>query len=116
MITRSRLWWTFFWLGCTGFGGGLAVLAQIHTIVVARQRWMSESEFWEAAALGQSLPGSAAANAIGFIGLRLQGVIGAAIAFSAFILPSFLMMVALTIGYRALHQVPNTARVFLGLN
>jgi chromate transporter len=116
MVTKSQLWWTFFWLGCTGFGGGVAVLAQIHTIVVTRRGWLTEAEFWEAAAFGQSLPGSPAANSIGYIGLKLQGTIGALLAFSAFILPSFLLMVAFAAGYRKLQSVPNTEKIFFGLN
>jgi chromate transporter len=116
MITRARLWWTFFWLGCTGFGGGVAVLAQIYTLVVVKRRWLTESEYWEAAAFGQSLPGSAAANAIGFIGLRLQGSLGALLAVSAFILPSFILMLGLTVIYRKYNQIPNMAAIFFGMN
>lgn len=114
--SRARLWWTFFWLGCTGFGGGIAVLAQIHAIVVTRHRWLSENEYWEAAAFGQSLPGSPAANAIGYIGLRLHGTAGAALAFTAFVMPSFFMMLALTIGYRYISGLPNINILFFGLN
>jgi chromate transporter len=116
MVTLSQLWWTFLWLGCTGFGGGVAVLAQIHSTVVVNRGWLTESEFWEAAAFGQSLPGSPSANAIGYIGLRLQGVPGALLAFSSFILPSFFLMLAFAMGYRQLQKVPDTARIFFGLN
>lgn len=116
MITHRRLWRTFLWLGCTGFGGGLAALAQIHSVVVQKRNWLSEAEYWEAAAIGQGLPGSPSANAIAYIGLRLRGFTGALVSYFAFILPSFLLMLLFAFGYRALQQLPNTDRVFAGLN
>lgn len=116
MISRTRIWWTFFWLGCTGFGGGIAVLSQIYTLIVVKKGWLSESEYWEAAALGQSLPGSPAANAICYIGFKLQKTIGAFLAVSAFILPSFFMMIGLTILYRKLPQTNNVSIILMGMN
>lgn len=118
MISRSRLWWTFLWLGCIGFGGGIAVLAQIYTLIVQKKGWLKESEYWEAAAFGQSLPGSPAVNAIGYIGLRLQGTLGAIISVVAFILPSFLMMLGFTIAYQKFQsqRVNDFATLFMGMN
>lgn len=118
MVSRTRLWWTFLWLGCIGFGGGMAVLAQIYTLIVQKKAWLKENEYWEAAAFGQSLPGSPAVNAIGYIGLRLQGTLGALIAVAAFVLPSFVMMLGLTIGYQKLQSNPvkYLDALFMGMN
>ncbi len=118
MISRTRLWWTFLWLGCIGFGGGIAVLAQIYILIVQKRGWLKESEYWEAAAFGQSLPGSYAVNAVSYIGLRLQGTVGAIIAVIAFILPSFFIMLGLTILYRELQarQITDLTRLFMAMN
>jgi chromate transporter len=118
MISRTRLWWTFLWLGCIGFGGGIAVLAQIYTLIVQKRGWLKESEYWEAAAFGQSLPGSYAVNAVSYIGLRLQGTVGAIIAVVAFILPSFFIMLGLTIIYRQLqaNKLTDLASLFMAMN
>ncbi|KAF0246945.1 MAG: chromate transporter [bacterium] len=118
MISRTRLWWTFLWLGCIGFGGGIAVLAQIYTLIVQKRGWLKESEYWEAAAFGQSLPGSYAVNAVSYIGLRLQGTVGAIIAVIAFILPSFFIMLGLTILYRELQarQITDLTPLFMAMN
>jgi chromate transporter len=118
MVSRTKLWWTFLWLGCIGFGGGIAVLAQIYTLIVQKRGWLKESEYWEAAAFGQSLPGSYAVNAVSYIGLRLQGTVGAIIAVIAFILPSFFIMLALTIIYRQLQSqnLTDIAPLFTAMN
>jgi chromate transporter len=106
----------FLRVGATGFGGGIAVIAQIRRLVVAQKRWLSEEEFLDAVSLAQSLPGANAVNAISYIGLKVAGLRGALIAASSFILPSFLMMIALTIAHNYLNQLPDAQRVFQGFN
>jgi chromate transporter len=107
---------TFLKLGATGFGGGVAVIAQVRRLVVRERRWLSEEEFLDAVSLAQSLPGANAANAITYVGLKLGGVRGALVSAGSFILPSFLFMIALTIAHNYLHQVPDAQRVFQGFN
>lgn len=107
---------SFLYIGLTGFGGGLAVIAQIRVLAVRERRWFTEHEFAEAFALAQSLPGTNAGNTVAYIGWRLRGIGGAAVAMVGFILPSMLMMVGLAIGYRHLRQLPNMDRLFHGLN
>src|SRR6266852_1742327 len=107
---------SFFKIGCTGFGGGLAVITQIRALAVTRRRWFTDHEFTEAFALAQSLPGTNAGNAVTYIGLRLRGWRGAAVAMAAFILPSMLMMIALAILYKHLRYLTATQYLFHGLN
>ena len=106
----------FLRVGVTGFGGGIAVIAQIRRLVVAQKRWLSEEEFLDAVSLAQSLPGANAVNAISYIGLKVAGLRGALIAASSFILPSFVMMIGLTIAHNYLNQLPDAQRVFQGFN
>jgi chromate transporter len=107
---------TFLKLGATGFGGGVAVIAQVRRLVVRERRWLSEEEFLDAVSLAQSLPGANAANAITYVGLKLGGIRGALVSVGSFILPSFLFMIALTIAHTYLHQLPDAQRVFQGFN
>src|SRR6185436_9143865 len=120
-LPEERIGWrdlakTFLKLGTTGFGGGIAVIAQIRRLVVRERRWMSEGEFLDAVSLAQSLPGANAANAISYVGLKLGGLRGAAVSVSSFILPSFLMMIALTIAHDHLAQRPDAKLIFQGFN
>ncbi|HEX8181651.1 MAG TPA: chromate transporter [Pyrinomonadaceae bacterium] len=114
--TLGGIFLSFLKVGATGFGGGLAVIAQIRTLAVGRRGWFTEHEFAEAFALAQSLPGTNAGNVVTYVGLRLRGWRGAGVALAGFILPSTLLMVALAILYRHLRQLPDTERLFHGLN
>jgi chromate transport protein ChrA len=107
---------TFLKLGTTGFGGGVAVIAQIRRLVVHERRWMTEEEFLDAVSLAQSLPGANAANAATYVGLRLGGFRGAVASVSSFIFPSFLMMIGLTIAHSYLYKFPDAQRIFQGFN
>jgi chromate transporter len=114
--TLGGLFLSFLKIGLTGFGGGFAVLSQIRHVVVLERRWLSEQDFVEALALGQSLPGTSAGNAVTYIGYRLRGWRGAAASLSAFILPSMFMMIALALFYDRFRALPNTEQLFHGFN
>jgi len=83
---------------------------------VLERRWLGEHDFVEALALGQSLPGTSAGNAVTYIGYRLRGWRGAGVSLSAFILPSMFMMIALAIFYDRFRALPNTEQLFHGFN
>ncbi|MFS8085829.1 MAG: chromate transporter, partial [Acidobacteriota bacterium] len=114
--TLGGLFLSFLKIGITGFGGGLAVLTQIRNLVVQQRNWLGEQDFIEALAMGQTLPGTSAGNAVTYIGFRLRGRRGAAVALAGFILPSMLMMIALAIFYDRFRALPNTEQLFHGLN
>src|SRR6476659_3669260 len=112
--TLGGLFLSFLKIGLTGFGGGVAVLAQIRATTVRKRRWITDSDFAEVVALAQSLPGTSAGNSVTYIGLRLRGWRGASVAMAGFILPSMLMMIVLAIVYKHLHASPNIQLLFHG--
>jgi len=114
--TLGGLFLSFLKIGLVGFGGGVAVLAQIRTLTVRKRHWLTDSEFAEAVALAQSLPGTSAGNSVTYIGVRLRGWRGAAVAMGGFILPSMLIMIALAIMYKHVHNLSGSERFFHGLN
>ena len=114
--TLGGLFLSFLKIGLVGFGGGVAVLAQIRAVTVRKRLWLTDSEFAEALALAQSLPGTSAGNSVTYIGMRLRGWRGAAVAMTGFILPSMLIMVGLAILYKHIRAFPDTQRFFHGLN
>ena len=71
--TLGGLFLSFLKIGLVGFGGGVAVLAQIRTLTLRKRLWLTDSEFAEALALAQALPGTSAGNSVTYIGLRLRG-------------------------------------------
>ena len=99
-------------LGLVGFGGGIAVLAQVESRVVTRRRWASLEQYLEAAALAQSVPGAVAVNALAFLGLWLGGVPAALALVIGFILPSFVLLLAGALAYPHLEHFPALAGLF----
>jgi chromate transporter len=114
--TLGGLFLSFLKIGTVGFGGGLAVIAQVRTLAVQQRHWLTDEEFASGFALAQTLPGTAAGNTATYVGLRIRGWRGAAVSMAGFILPSMLMMIVLAILYRHLRYLPDTDRLFHGLN
>jgi chromate transporter len=114
--TLGGLFLSLLKIGIVGFGGGYAVISQIRSLVVHQRHWLTEPDFAAGFALAQSLPGTAAGNTATYVGLRLRGWRGAVVAITGFILPSMLMMIVLAILYQHLRYLPDTDRLFRGLN
>ena len=83
----------FFKVGALTFGGGLSMLAFIQGQVVSQFHWLTPQEFVDGLALGQLTPGPVLMLAA-FVGYKLAGVVGAAVAAAAIFLPSFVMMLS----------------------
>jgi len=81
----------FFKVGAFTFGGGLSMIAFIEAQVVGHLAWLSPQEFVDGLALGQVTPGPILMVAA-FVGFKLHGAVGAAVAAMAIFLPSFIMM------------------------
>jgi chromate transporter len=84
----------FFKVGAFTFGGGLSMLAFIQEQVVNQFGWLTPREFVDGLALGQLTPGPILMLAA-FIGFKVAGIAGAAVAGSAIFLPSFLMILSI---------------------
>ncbi len=91
----------FLGLGTWGFGGPPALVGYMHRDLVERKGWVEEDEYNLAMALSQIMPGPLAAQLAIAIGYFRNGVLGATLVGLAFILPSFLMVVALAALYVA---------------
>ncbi|WP_346797685.1 chromate efflux transporter [Halomonas sp. Bachu 37] len=83
----------FLLLGLTSFGGPIAHLGYFRTEFVERRRWLSDQAYADLVALCQFLPGPASSQ-VGFaLGLMRAGAWGAAAAWTAFTLPSAIVLV-----------------------
>jgi chromate transporter len=84
----------FFKVGTFTFGGGLSMLAFMQEQVVNQFGWLTPQEFVDGLALGQLTPGPVLMLAA-FIGYKLFGSLGAAVAAGAIFLPSFVMVLSI---------------------
>src|SRR6187399_450240 len=85
----------FLKLGTVGFGGPVALVGFMHRDLVEDRKWISESEYREGMALAQLAPGPLAAQLSIYLGYVHYKILGATLAGLAFVIPSFLMVVAL---------------------
>lgn len=102
-------------LGATGFGGPAALVGYMHRDLVGQRRWISESDYKEGLALAQLAPGPLAAQLAIYLGFVHHRLLGATLAGAAFVLPSFLMVVALGWAYVRYGGLPWMQGVFYGV-
>ena len=113
--TRSGLARYFLRLGAAGFGGPIALVGHMHRDLVETRGWITEDEYREGLALAQLSPGPLAAQLCFYLGYIRGAVIGAALSGLAFVLPSFLMVVALGWAYVRYGGLPWMQAVFYGV-
>lgn len=100
--TAREVFLTFLKLGLTSFGGPIAHLGYFRDELVVRRKWLTEQSYGDLVALCQFLPGPASSQ-VGFaLGLLRAGPLGAAAAWTAFTLPSAVLLVLLALGTGAI--------------
>ena len=102
-------------LGTWGFGGPVALVGYMYRDLVERRGWITESDYKEGMALAQLMPGPLAAQLAIYLGYVHYRVRGATLAGIAFVLPSFLMVVAIGAAYRAYGGIAWMQAVFYGV-
>jgi chromate transporter len=89
----------FLYLGSLGFGGPVALAGFMHRDLVDERRWVSEEEYALGMALAQIMPGPLAAQLAIALGYFRHGVLGATAVGLAFVIPSFFMVVLISMAY-----------------
>jgi chromate transporter len=111
-LTRShkvpalRLGWLFLRIGATAFGGLGTTLALVEREFVTKRGLLTAAEVTEALTYTKLLPGSTGPQAIAYLGYKLGGWSGSALAITAFLLPSAVLMVLLAAAYVATTALP----------
>lgn len=102
-------------LGTIGFGGPVALVSYMHRDLVESRKWISEAEYKEGLTLAQLMPGPLAAQLAIYLGFVHYGVLGATLVGVAFVLPSFLIVLALGWAYVELGGIGWMQAVFYGV-
>lgn len=89
----------FLKLGAIGFGGPVALVGYMRRDLVEARKWISEEDYDVGLALAQLSPGPLAAQLGFYMGFVHYGVLGATLVGIAFVLPSFVIVVALSWAY-----------------
>ena len=98
-FTLRELLAYFLRLGTFGFGGPIALAGYMQRDLVEARGWVSRADYLEGLAFSQLSPGPLAAQLAMYIGWLRAGFIGATLVGTAFVLPSFLMAIAVAALY-----------------
>jgi chromate transporter len=105
----------FLRLGTLGFGGPIALVGHMQRDLVEDRQWFSQQDYLQGLAFCQLSPGPLAAQLAIYLGWLQAGVLGGTLAGIAFILPSFLMVVALAELYVRFGSLPWIQGAFYGI-
>jgi chromate transporter len=103
-------------LGMISFGGPAGQIAIMHDELVERRRWISERRFLHALNFCMALPGPEAQQLASYVGYSMYGVRGAITAGGLFVLPSFILLCAMSAIYVEYGEVDEVAGIVRGLS
>jgi len=116
-LTRAKkniiLFRVYFLTSLFTFTGGIAMLSTLKREICDRYKLMPEKEFYDYAAISQTLPGVIAVTNACFVGKKINGYMGMFIAALSAILPAFVFMLLATILFNLL---PKTGPIYYGLS
>ncbi|MES3003563.1 MAG: chromate transporter [Pseudomonadota bacterium] len=102
-------------LGTLGFGGPVALAGYMYRDLVEQRRWITDADYKEGLALAQLMPGPLAAQLAIYLGYVHFSIAGATLVGIAFVVPSFIMVVALGAAYVAYGGIGWMQAVFYGV-
>lgn len=105
----------FFKIGLFTFGGGYAMLPMLQREVEERHKWVTEEEILDYYAIGQCTPGVIAVNTATFVGTKLAGAIGGAVATFAVILPSVIIITVISSILKSFSDLAIVRHAFAGI-
>lgn len=109
------LTYDFFVIGLFTIGGGYAMIPLMRQTFVETRKYLTEEEFLEMLAISQITPGPIAINMATFIGYREGGLIGSALATLGVVLPSFIVILVISIFFANLTAIPQVKKFLLGI-
>ena len=119
MKNKWKLLWqvfvTFFKIGAFTFGGGYAMIPLIQRETVENRKWVTEDDILEIIAIAESTPGPIAINSATFVGYRTCGVAGSAAATLGVVLPSFVLIFAISFVLRQFQELKAVQYAFHGI-
>jgi chromate transporter len=111
----AELAWLFLKLGTVAFGGPAAHIAMMEDEVVRRRNWLMRGEFLDLVGACNLIPGPNSTELAIHIGLRRAGWIGLLVAGGCFILPAFIIVMALAWAYVAYGKLPQVEAILYGI-
>lgn len=110
------LFWTMFKIGLFTFGGGYVMISIIDREIVERKKWIDSDEFLDVIAIAESTPGPLAINTATYVGYKMHGVLGSIFATLGVVLPSFIIILLISLFAEAFLSLEYVKYAFMGIN
>ena len=114
-VSFTQAFWFWLKLGFISFGGPAGQISIMHQELVEQRRWISEKRFLHALNYCMVLPGPEAQQLVTYIGWLMHKRWGGIVAGALFVLPSLVLLIALSWVYIAYGDVPVIAGLFYGI-
>jgi len=105
----------FLRLGLTAFGGPAAHIAMFRQEFVTQRQWLTDEHFMDLLGATNLIPGPNSTEMAIHIGYVQQGVPGLILAGACFIMPAFLIVLAISIAYVIYGKLPAVGALFYGI-
>ena len=115
MSLLLNLFLTFAKIGLFTFGGGYAMISLIENQCVERKKWITHDEMMNITVIAESTPGPIAINCATFVGYKQAGLLGSLIATLGIVLPSFLIIFAISMFLNQFLEITWIANAFKGI-
>lgn len=109
------LFLTFAKIGAFTFGGGYAMISLLDHECVENKQWITSDELMDVTVVAESTPGPIAINCATYTGFKKAGLPGAIIATLGMVLPSFLIILIVSVFFENLLAYPLVANAFNGI-
>lgn len=106
---------TFFKIGLFTFGGGYAMIALIENECVTKKNWITHEEMMDITVVAESTPGPVAINTATFVGYKFAGTFGSLCATLGVVLPSFIILLAISTFLESFLEIAWVAHAFRGI-
>ena len=109
------LFLTFSKIGLFTFGGGYAMIPLIERTCVGKKGWITHDEMMNITVIAESTPGPVAVNCATYVGLKKKGIAGAVAATVGVILPSFAIILLISLFLDKFLEIRWVASAFRGI-
>lgn len=109
------LFLTFMKIGLFTFGGGYAMISMIENNCVEKKKWITHDDMMNVTVIAESTPGPIAINCATFVGYQQAGFIGSLAATLGIVLPSFVVIYAISIFLDNFLEITVIANAFKGI-
>ena len=109
------LFLTFFRIGAFTFGGGYAMISVIESICVEQKKWITHEDLVNVTVIAESTPGPVAINCATFVGYKQKGLLGSIAATLGVVLPSFIIIWAISMFLERFLEIAWVASAFRGV-